>query len=593
MSRVFFLLLFLFISNTVFSQTTEQKARSVTYAFQVVAGKTYSVSASPAGNEDAVVAIGLDPAKPMLIVNSNGDGIGESYKVQASSDKMQVAVFLNSPEAKHTLAVIDEDQKFPYLLWRQDSKVVLETTSDGYISAFKFSWLHHIPYISRASAKVSQPQTIAADSAVSYRFNVRPGMPLDIILVPETNHLDLALFVVNKGISEPSDNNRSIKNIRLTKRGQVEWTQTTPLESEIEVIVAEKSGLGGNYRMSVRPLNGTGKALSPIKWDYLSPAMTEQRFVDLFSQYPMINHTESAVYEFLPIRTVNNYTFEATSVDTGLDFSLVVRADRKSPPIVIRAGGGSKRTASFSWSYRDGKLLVANANSGETYRFEGFPTRAKLQISVLNTNGSGRIKGSLTETHTLRDLKLPKARIEPAETVRKAMSAAYEGFADINNDLVLYRFESIKGKSYKIEISPIAFFDTAIVDPSVRNFDQPTALELTDKNGTGAKEVLSITAKEDFIEFGVIGIRYVNGIVKSDNKRIGGEGFYRLQVKDAEGNTPILKESVRVELPNDVVSKELGLTHQPTDPVDVLTASKLPPYPSEIDKKITHAMNPL
>jgi hypothetical protein len=378
--------------------------------------------------------------------------------------------------------------------------------------------------------------------------------------------------------------------VRLTDRGQVEWTQATPSGNEIEIIVIEKSGFGGKYNLAVKPLNQTGAPLKPTEWKFFDRAMTVSRLWDLYGSFPLINERDGAVYEFLPTRLESNYTFQAASIDAGVSFFLVVRGNAESPPFVIRSGGDNRQTASFSWSFLDGKLVYYDQSGNKQYLFEGFPTRAKLQISVVSTEGGGRIRSSLYETSTLRELELPQFKRIDTEAVMRSLTADYKGFARIDNDLMLYRFRSTKGKSYKIRIEPNAFFDVGIIDPTMRNFEDPTALELTDKTGSGAAEELLIVAKEDFIEFGVIGIRYAKGLVKKENKRIGGEGFLAVSVEDLDGTVPELRETVRVALPNAVVSKELGLEYQPHDPLVIATASRFPPFPNAFDKRILDAI---
>ena len=102
---------------------------------------------------------------------------------------------------------------------------------------------------------------------------------------------------------------------------------------------------------------------------------------------------------------------------------------------------------------------------------------------------------------------------------------------------------------------------------------------------------MKITASVDFIEFAVAGTRYVNGRVKADNKRLGGTGFYSVHVKDSNGNTPKLREKIRVTLPNDLVSREVALQYQPWDPFEGTDSSDLAPFSTAVDKRISRALN--
>ena len=147
-------------------------------------------------------------------------------------------------------------------------------------------------------------------------------------------------------------------------------------------------------------------------------------------------------------------------------------------------------------------------------------------------------------------MNLPTHKTVPRKSVSFILTAGYENYSLVQSNFRLYRFESEPGETYNVKVSPYHYFDAVIMDPSGRNFENPTALGLVDEAGRSESERLEVTATADFIEFAVAGTRYVNGLVDIDNKRLGGAGYYKLDVTDSEGNRPKLREELELPLPN-------------------------------------------
>ena len=185
------LLLFLF-PISIFAQASTPDVATA-YAYKVVPGKTYLVSVVPEGRADAVIGVGSDPARPLTVINNQRTGISESYKVQALSTELQVSVFVNSDSGKHTVSVVGEDGKFPFYKWKRKYGIVLRTDTEGFIESFGFR--RQTPEItgSQATSEINKPQFIGGGSAILYTFPTDPEVSLDVMLVPASNHLDLAL----------------------------------------------------------------------------------------------------------------------------------------------------------------------------------------------------------------------------------------------------------------------------------------------------------------------------------------------------------------------------------------------------------------
>ncbi len=516
-----------------------------------------------------------------------------------TGEELQITVYLNVENARHTIAVVDEDQKFPFLKRKSATSVTLVTDAEGFIDSFGFKWIAGKSLESVADTDLKQPQTVGARAGVMYRFAVSPGVPLDILLVPETNHLDLELNLSDGVIHESSDNNRNVENITQTEGGQVEWTQFAPTQNTMEVIVSDKSGFGGNFRLVVRPLNRIGNSLRPTSFRLLEPTELNSLLEAFLSRLPMISDSVAVVYEFTPVRTVDDYRFEVSAVNPDLNFGLVVKSDKAKPPLFIHAGGTDGRSASFSWTFREGELYINGKKVVPSGEYPGFPVFGKIQVSVVAFGGSGRIKAALSESTTLRNLDVPVPKAESRITVMYALGAAFEGFQFIDNALKVYRFTAEAGKSYKMRIVPQQFLDIAIIDSSKRSDEYPTALELVDKAGAGGPEELEIVANREFVEFGVISVRYAGGVVRPENKRIGGIGHYSYQMsgddkKPADELELLLVDLMEVTLPNEIVSDELGLRFEPWDYYSKRIASDFPPFSVKTDSRILDALaNPL
>ncbi|MDH3493301.1 MAG: hypothetical protein OEM82_07105 [Acidobacteriota bacterium] len=588
MSRIFVPLILIISAISITAQTRTDAAVAEVHVYQVVPGKSYLVSVAPEGRSDVVLGVGSDPSKPISVVNNLGTGLSETYRLQAATNELQVSVYNNSKNGKHTIAVIGEDQRFPFYRGSTKTSVLLSTDAEGYIESFGFRWYKRDPVETRASSDVNKGQIIAAGEAILYTFPSHPQFPLDIMVVPDTNHLDLALQIGDSGEYELNDNNRSRADLYETGKGQVEWVQFNPKGDTLDVIVINKSDFAGSFRLAVRVMFNDRPALRPSKWEILNPKSLAKRLDKSRSKLPYIDSQSAATFEFTPVRTVQEYTFGAISLDPGLNFALVVRIDPKKPPLFIQAGGSYTRLAVFTWRSVNGTVSVYRDDK-RLFDFGGYPSPGKIQISIMGYGGSGRV-GVILKDETLAPLEIPKHRAVSREAVNTLLTGAYDNNRFIQSNFRLYRFESRFGRTYKVQAVPHLFFDAVLMDPSGRNFENPNALALVDEKGRGEPETLEITATADFIEFAVAGARYVNGIVYIDNKRLGGAGFYQLRVVDEEGKTPELREEVEVTLPNEFVSKELDLIYQPWDPFEVETASDLPPFTYEVDKRITQAL---
>lgn len=578
--------LFLFVV-AIPAQNGAQIAETKCHAFRTVEGRNYTISVVPDSEADAVLGIGFDPGLPMVVINGQGAGRGEVYRIEAESKELQVCVYLNQKGAKHTFAVIDDDQGFPFYMWSANSTVALETDEQGFISAFRF---HPKRDGERASKAVSDPQAsqyIAASSGILYTFKFTPGPPLDFLLVPETNHLDLAIHVdVGNGF-EVVDFNRSANDIRETYGGQIEWFQAYPTADEITVVVANKSSYGGRFKMAARNPIEKDKQISPTAWRYLDPNGLAQ-FVDATRvNLPLISDTQAVTYEFTPSRLIEEYGFEVYSLEPGLEFALFVRTDPNRPPLFLQAGGESKRYVSFYWKVIAGEVYLSSNNSLISDKLAGFPIRGKIQISIVGYGGTGRVGVSYKDADRLTALDLPPRMNRLRAEVVSLFSTKFAEFEFIHSNFRLYRFAATDGESYNVKVSPEAYFDAVIMDPSGRTPEHPAALELVDEHGWGQAEEITVTARGEVLEFAVAGTRYVNGRVSAGNKRLGGTGYFRYEATDQAGTRPRFLESVEVGLPNEFVSNELNLLYQPWDGFKKPESSEQPPFPYVLDKKIT------
>ncbi|NNE68564.1 MAG: hypothetical protein HKN33_18505 [Pyrinomonadaceae bacterium] len=583
MSRIA-LILFLF-PISIFAQASTPDVATA-YAYKVVPGKTYLVSVMPEGRADAVIGVGSDLTKPLTVINNQRIGVSETYKVQALSNELQVSVFVNSDSGKHTIAVLGEDGKFPFYKWSRKYGIVLKTDSEGFIESFGFKWLKAERRESKASSDINTPQYVAAGSAILYTFRTHPQFPLDIMVVPATNHLDLALQIGNEGEYELNDNDRNPSDIQETRGGQIEWVQYAPTGDSINVIVVNRSDFGGSFKMSVRVLFNDRPALRPLKWKVLDKNGLDQLLEKSRSKLPLINDDLAATFSIEPSRTIKSFVFGAIALEPGLNFGIIIRFDPDKPPLFLQAGGDYTRAVEFQWKYDNGFLEIDD--SGTKYR--GVAENGKLEISIIGFGGESRV-GVLLQDETFAPLPQPKHLSIPRKDVSSLLSKEYEEFEVAAADLRIYRYEAEVGESYSVQVNPMRFFDPVLLDPSIRNFERPTALRLVDEKGWGKPERLETTATVDFIEFAVVGARYERGAVSVDNKRLGGTGFYSLEVKDSKGNTPKLREKLHVTLPNELVLKELDLLYQPWDPFEKREASKLAPFSVVVDEKVKKALN--
>ena len=269
----------------------------------------------------------------------------------------------------------------------------------------------------------------------------------------------------------------------------------------------------------------------------------------------------------------------------------MVRTEPKRPPLFVQAGGSNTRSASFRWDVVAGQFILPRSGRLREQNRSGFPTRGKVEITIVAYGGIGKLNVSLKDRTTLREISKPEGVVLDRETAMAILGKIYEGFGIVGESFQLYRYEAQKGERYILRVSPERYLDAVILDPSRRNFEAPTALDLIDDEGPGSQETLEITAKENFIEFAVAGARYANGVVAKGNKRLGGTGFYSLGISDSDGKVPKLIDKKTVALPNEFVSKEIGLPYLRWDPFQVELASKHPPIPRLFDRRITEALS--
>ncbi len=591
MSRFLLSIFLSLLAIPISAQSGVQIAETKCHAFQTVAGTTYLISVTPEDKSDVVLGVGFDPYEPMAVINRQGAGLSETYRVEADSNELQLCVYSNLKDANHNFVVIDieDSEAFPFYMWSSSSTVTLATDDAGFISSFRFHWKYPGETQSKASSDVRGTHVIAGKSGISYTFKVTPGIPLDFLIVPETNHLDLAVHADIGNGYEVVDYDRSANNISETRGGQVEWFQAYPTHDEMTVVVENKSSYGGRFKLAARNLANSGPAIPPTSWRYMDPAGFKQ-FVDASrASLPLIGDLQAVTFEFTPSRTVEDYVFGAYAFEPGLDFALIVRTDPKMPPLFVQAGGESTRSASFDWRVIAGKVSLPRKTGLASEKLDGFPTTGKIQISIVGFGGSGRIGVWFKDAERLVPLEVPPHRTAARAEIMALFSAPFESFDLIQSNFRLYRFAAIDGESYNVKVTPVAYFDAVIMDPSGRTPEKPTSLELIDENGLGQPEYLQVTARGEMLEFAVAGTRYENGWVSADNKRLGGTGYYKYEVTDREGNTPRFLEKVEVKLPNEFVSNELNLIYQPWDEFPVRDSSDHPPFPVIYDKRILEA----
>ena len=144
------------------------------------------------------------------------------------------------------------------------------------------------------------------------------------MVVPETNHLNLALHIVNGDEVKTVNEDRDPVSIRQTRRGQVEWTQITPKTKRLNLYIENKSPYAGNYRLAVRTLVDKTR-IQPVAWDYFEEEALQKELDSILRSFPLINDERGVTFEIIPKRNITKYALEVTAIEPDVNFALVVR----------------------------------------------------------------------------------------------------------------------------------------------------------------------------------------------------------------------------------------------------------------------------
>ena len=574
-----FLILFLCSSALGFSTNPSE-----VFSFVVQQGKQYQVTVVPEEGGDAVFGYASRKDAPFVVVNNFEEGRVESVRLITSSEELKVAVF--STKSAPRLSVIDEDQKFPFLRWKKKSTVEVRVGDVGKPNKYLFKEVSSENETFYADPIPGSVQKVKARSGIRYKYSLENAVPLDVLIIPETNHVNLSIHIKNGEEIKTINEDRNPGNIRQTGQGQVEWTQIYPKSKDVEIFVENKNAFAGEFRIVVRQLVGKAR-LRPVSWDYLPKEQLEETLESLLKTYPLINDDRGITFEILPKRNVSEYALEVTSIEPDVNFALVIRTDVNKPPVIVPAGGVRYRSAVFKWNL-EGLSIFHPGREAE--KLQGFPNYGKIRVFIAGFGGETRLRLKLKDRVTLDELPIPEMNPVVTESATAMLSNSYKGFGFARSGLNLYKFDVKAGEEYVIRVFPEPYFDAAIIDSSKRTYEDPTRLDLVDQKGVGNPEVLVIKPRGTETEFSVVGVRYRNGIIQKPNKLFGGTGFYRYTIKDRKGNSPKLIESRSVSLPNEFVQQKLGIGFQLWDPRPRKLASDLPPVITSFDPRIIDAV---